>query len=54
MTLREKISADLIQSLKNRDSFLVGTLRFLAAAFKNRELEKRTKLSKTMSDIKEL
>ncbi len=52
--LKDKINSDLLQSFKNKDAFLVGVLRLLAAAIKNKELEKRTKLSKTVNDTKEL
>lgn len=54
MSLKEQINKDLISALKNGDKFLVSVLRFLNASIKNKEVEKRTKLSKTISDIKEL
>jgi len=52
--LKDKINFDLMQSLKNKDAFLVSVLRLLITAIKNKELEKRTKLSKTINDIEEL
>ncbi len=54
MSLKDRINKDLINALKNGDKFVVSVLRFLNASIKNKEIEKRTKLSKTISDIKEL
>lgn len=49
MPLREKIDADFKEVFKAKDEVRVSTLRMLLAAIKNREVEKRTKLSKTES-----
>ncbi|NOT45841.1 MAG: GatB/YqeY domain-containing protein [Acidobacteria bacterium] len=40
MTLTEKVSADLIAAMKNREASKLGALRMLKAAFMNREVEK--------------
>lgn len=47
MALREKIDADFKEAFRNRKEALVSTLRLLLASLKNKELEKRTKLSKS-------
>lgn len=46
MTLKNKINEDLNIAFKNGDSSTVSALRFLMSVIKNKELEKRTKLSK--------
>ncbi len=45
--LREKIDQDYKEFFKAKDEARVSTLRMLLAAIKNKELEKRTKLSKS-------
>ncbi len=45
--LREKIDQDFKKALKARNETQISVLRMLLAAIKNRELEKRTKLSKS-------
>ncbi len=45
--LREKIDQDFKNALKARNETQISVLRMLLAAIKNRELEKRTKLSKS-------
>lgn len=45
--LKQQIQNDLKEAMKNKDAFLLGVLRMASAAMKNRELEKRAKLSKT-------
>lgn len=47
MDLKQLIQTDLKEALKRKEVFLAGILRFLNAAIKNKELEKRAKLSKT-------
>jgi len=47
MTLREKIEQDFKEAFKAKEEARVSVLRLLLAAIKNRELEKRTKLSKS-------
>lgn len=56
MSLYETIQQDLKDSLKQKDSTAVSVLRMVVSAVKNRELEKRNKLSKTeeVSDLEEL
>jgi uncharacterized protein len=44
--LKQKIETDAKTALKNHEGDLVSTLRMLIAAVQNREIEKRTKLSK--------
>lgn len=45
--LREKIDADFKDAFKAKDEARISTLRLVLAGIKNKELEKRTKLSKT-------
>ena len=45
--LKQQIQNDLKEAMKNKDAFLLGVLRMAVTAIKNKELEKRTKLSKT-------
>ncbi|MBI4709235.1 MAG: GatB/YqeY domain-containing protein [Candidatus Portnoybacteria bacterium] len=47
MTLREKIDQDFKEAFKAQKEAQVSTLRLLLSSIKNREVEKRTKLSKT-------
>ena len=54
MNLKEKINQDYKEAFKAKEEKKVAVLRLLNAAIKNRELEKRTKLSKSMTDIAEL
>lgn len=42
--LKQKIEEDLKESLKNRDSIKVSTLRLLKSAIKNSEIEKKQEL----------
>lgn len=44
--LKQKIEDDTRHALKNHEGDLLSTLRMLLAAMQNREIEKRTKLSK--------
>ena len=46
MTLKQKIEDDTKRALKEHEGDLLSTLRMLLAAVRNREIEKRTKLSK--------
>jgi hypothetical protein len=43
MPLKERISSDLKDAMKNADSFRVGVLRLLSSAFQNESIAKRTK-----------
>lgn len=54
MNLKERISEDLKTAFKSGLSDTVLTLRFLSSVIKNKELEKRTKLSKEGKPVKEL
>lgn len=47
ITLREKIDEDFKEAVKTKDELRVSTLRLLNAAIKNKEVEKRTRLSKS-------
>ena len=47
MTLKEKINQDYKEAFKAHEEKKVSVLRLLNAAIKNREVEKRTKLSKS-------
>ena len=44
MSLKEEISARMKDAMKARDAATVGCLRLIAAAIKNREIEKRGEL----------
>ncbi|MDO8600178.1 MAG: GatB/YqeY domain-containing protein [bacterium] len=46
MTLKQKIEDDAKKALREHEGDLLSTLRMLLAAVRNREIEKRTKLSK--------
>ena len=46
MNLKERINEDLKTAFKNGSNDIVSTLRFLSSVIKNKELEKRTKISK--------
>lgn len=50
MTLRERLSDDLKQAMRDRNVELRDTIRFLLAAVKNAEIEKR----ETLNDEEEL
>ena len=54
MSLKEKISQDAVSALKSGATEESATLRFLSSAIKNKELEKRTKLSKEGEPAEEL
>ncbi|MBI2635120.1 MAG: GatB/YqeY domain-containing protein [Parcubacteria group bacterium] len=54
MTLKERINEDLKTAFKSGSSDVVSTLRFLSSVIKNKELEKRTKMSKEGGLAKEL
>lgn len=44
--LKQQIQSDLKEAMKNKEVFLLGVLRMVSSAMKNKELEKRTKLVK--------
>ncbi|HEY4495110.1 MAG TPA: GatB/YqeY domain-containing protein [Candidatus Paceibacterota bacterium] len=52
--LKEKINEDLTAALKSGAGDIVAALRFLMSIIKNKELEKRTKLSKENKPAEEL
>lgn len=54
MNLRDKINEDIKSAMKSGLSEEVSTLRFLNSAIKNKELEKRTRLSKEGKSTDEL
>lgn len=54
MILKNRINEDIKIAFKNSDQDIVSTLRFLMSIVKNKELEKRTKLSKEGKPIEEL
>ncbi len=54
MNLKDKINEDLTAALKSGNGEVTSALRFLMSAIKNRELEKRTKLSKEGKPQEEL
>lgn len=54
MSLQEKINKELKNALIGKEELVVSVLRMLNSAIHNKEIEKRTKLSKTEKDIKKL
>lgn len=54
MTVLETIKNDLISAFKKGDSDAVSVLRLVEATIKNKEIEKRTWLSKKNQDASEL
>jgi len=52
--LQEKINQEIKKAMQEKSELLLLTLRGINAAIKNREIEKRTKLSKTEKDIAKL
>ncbi len=44
--LKQQIQNDLKAAMKSRDAFLLGVLRMVSTAIKNKEIEKRTKLAR--------
>jgi len=53
MDLINKISFDLKEAQKGKKEIILGVLRLLIAAIKNKEIEKRTKLSKNSGEVSE-
>src|SRR5580698_2248542 len=47
MTIGEKIQADIVVAMKARDEHKLTTLRVVKSALKNKEIDKREKLSDT-------
>ncbi|MFZ5559530.1 MAG: GatB/YqeY domain-containing protein [Patescibacteria group bacterium] len=54
MDLQEQINQDIKKAMQEKDELLLLVLRGLNAAIHNKEIEKRTKLSKTEKDIEKL
>jgi len=54
MDLRETINNEIKKAMQGKNELLLLVLRGLNAAFHNKEIEKRTKLSKTEKDIAKL
>ncbi|HUT96400.1 MAG TPA: GatB/YqeY domain-containing protein [Candidatus Paceibacterota bacterium] len=52
--LKEKINQDIKQAMINKEELLLLVLRGINAVIHNKEIEKRTKLSKQEKDIKKL
>jgi len=52
--LKEKINGDIKQAMIGKNELLLLVLRGINAAIKNKEIEKRTKLSKTEHDVAKL
>ena len=52
--LKQKISEEIKKAMQNKDELLLLVLRGINAAIHNKEIEKRTKLSKSEKDIKKL
>lgn len=51
--LKQTIQTDATQAMKDRDAFVVGTLRMLLASIGTKEKDKRYKLSKGKPDLTE-
>lgn len=45
--LKQQIQDEIKEAMKSKDAFLLGVLRMVSSAMKNKELEKRTKLAKS-------
>lgn len=54
MNLKEKLEQDFKEAFKAKEEARVSVLRMLSAAIKNREVEKRTKLSKEEKSVAKL
>ena len=54
MSLKDKINEDINLALKNNSKDVASTLRFLISIIKNKELEKRMRLSKEGKPTSEL
>lgn len=54
MNLKERINQDIKKAMQGKNELLLLVLRGLNAAIHNKEIEKRTKLSKEEKDIKKL
>lgn len=54
MTLKEKINQDFKEAFKAKEEKRVSVLRMLNSSIKNKELEKRMKLTKTITEEAEL
>lgn len=54
MSLKEKINEDIKTALRQKDELLLLVLRGISSAIHNKEIEKRTKLSKQEKDIAKL
>jgi len=52
--LQEKINAEIKKAMQEKSELLLLVLRGINASIKNKEIEKRTKLSKTEKDISKL
>jgi uncharacterized protein YqeY len=52
--LRERINEEIKKAMQAKSELLLLVLRGINAAIKNKEIEKRTKLSKNEKDIKKL
>ena len=52
--LQEKINGDIKKAMIEKNELLLLVLRGINASIKNKEIEKRTKLSKTEKDLKKL
>lgn len=52
--LSQKLTEDMKVAMKSGDSQTLSTIKLLISAIHNKEIEKRTKLSRQMSDAKEL
>ncbi len=54
MSVKEKINSDLKEALKTKDELKISVLRGINSALKNKEIEKRTKISKEEKDLEKL
>lgn len=53
MSLKEKVQQDLNKAVKEREVLMSSALRMLSAAVLNKEKEKRYKISKEKTDLRE-
>lgn len=54
MSLQQQINNDFKKALQEKNELVLSVLRMLNAAIKNKEIEKRTKLSREEKDIAKL
>ncbi len=54
MTIKEQLNIDIKKALREKDELILSVLRMLNSAIHNKEIEKRSKLSKEEKDLEKL